>query len=418
MPTPGKSTKLITAPFYTSLLPSLDHITTFVVRSFAPDEELAFLFSTESTSQSRICGAWVEVLPMLVGNGVRNSALIPAVKALAVSILTRGPNRKASVLDGVHAHVSALRPLREAIHGAGNFFQGDLATAIMCLLLAELILPISTNSWITHTQGISKLIQLANPDIFLSGTYHKLFVGFRPGLVVLAFMSRKATFLALDDWVTVPFTLNPPRPIQALLSEVVVLPQLLEQLDEARYASSRASPELVEKAAVTFLHVLQRLELWMQTFSAESPAPLFSVRPSDHSDLCIWFPSVSVANSLTHFWAFRAMCLMQVRELGISFPDIRKEKYASMGITSGPALLGEAIELSRYIYQSTEFLMQDDMKLFGPSSVIFPLKEAYEILKVGGKQSEEDLRECRKMLDMIRRKGFHFPMFSNSDAHI
>jgi hypothetical protein len=236
--------------------------------------------------------------------------------------------------------------------------------------------------------------------------------------VVLAFLCRKATFLALDDWITVPFTLHPPLPIQTLLSEVVALPKLLEELDEAPYGCSSASRELVERATDTFLYVLQRLDLWMESFTAESPLPLFYVKPGDHGDLCIWFPNISVASCLTHFWAFRAMCLMQVRGLGILFPDIREGKYASMGISSRSALLSEAIELSRHICQSIAFLMQDDMKIYGPFSVVFPLKVSYDTLKAGGKQCEEDLGDCWKVLDMIRRKDFHFPMFSSSDTDI
>jgi hypothetical protein len=235
---------------------------------------------------------------------------------------------------------------------------------------------------------------------------------------VLAFLSRKTTFLALEDWVTVPFSIIPPSRIQSLLSEVLSLPGLLEQLDDARHASSCVSHDLVEKAVDTFFNVLQRLDLWMQSFTAASPTTLFSVRLGDHDDLCIWFSSIYIANCLTHFWGFRAVCLMQLRELGVSFPDITKEKYASMEISSVPVLLDEAIQLSRYICQSTEFLMQDAMKIYGPYSVIFPLKVAYDTLSAGGKESDEDLRECRKMLDMIRRKGFHFPMFSYSDGDL
>jgi hypothetical protein len=202
------------------------------------------------------------------------------------------------------------------------------------------------------------------------------------------------------------------------ISEVLSLPRLLEQLDEARHAPSCVPGDLIEKAVDTFLDVLQRLNLRMQSFTAESPTPLFSGRPGDHGDLCIWFSNISIANYLTQFWGFRAVCPMQLMELGIAPPDITKEKYVSMETSPGPALLDEAIQLSRHICQSTEFLMQDAMKIYGPSSVIFPLKVAYDTLKAGGKGSEEDLRECKKMLDMIRRKSFYSPMFSNSDADL
>jgi hypothetical protein len=77
---------------------------------------------------------------MLVGSAVQDSALDLALKALAVSILAQGPNPKASVLDGINAYVSALRPLQKAIQKEGNSFRGDLAAAIMCLLFAEVSL--------------------------------------------------------------------------------------------------------------------------------------------------------------------------------------------------------------------------------------------------------------------------------------
>jgi hypothetical protein len=41
---------------------TLDEITTVVIRSFAPEEDLALLRVSEHESASLICGAWIEVL--------------------------------------------------------------------------------------------------------------------------------------------------------------------------------------------------------------------------------------------------------------------------------------------------------------------------------------------------------------------
>jgi hypothetical protein len=137
---------------------------------------------------------------------------------------------------------------------------------------AQLLLPTSANSWIAHTQGVSNLMELASPELFIPGIYHKLFTGFPPGLA-----SSSASH---------------------------------HLHREARHASSCVPGDLIKKSVGTFLDVLQRLNLRMQSFTAESPTPLFSRRPGDHDDLCIWFSNISIANYLTQFWGFRAVCPM------------------------------------------------------------------------------------------------------------
>lgn len=65
-------------------------------------------------------------------------ALSSSVKALAVSILSRGRNGIAPISDALTAHCSALHSLHDSLHHIAHTADSDvLAVAIMCLMISE-----------------------------------------------------------------------------------------------------------------------------------------------------------------------------------------------------------------------------------------------------------------------------------------
>lgn len=86
----------------------------------------------------RVCGAWIELLPVLSMTRRYEMALSSSVKALAVSILSRGRNGIAPISDALTAHCSALHSLHESLHHIAHTADSDvLAVAIMCLMISE-----------------------------------------------------------------------------------------------------------------------------------------------------------------------------------------------------------------------------------------------------------------------------------------
>ncbi len=180
--------------------------------------------------------------------------------------------------------------------------------------------------------------------------------------------------------------------MQALMSEAAAIPAILERID------AEGAGAVAEEALNNFAAVLGRLDSWADAFhaSASASSPLFWFLPSnDGRRQHIWFQNITVANALTHFWAFRAICLTNIDEL-----------RASHGSTAAHA--NEAKRLSVMICQSIEYLMQDGMKLFGPTSVSLPLRTAYEIFAAGGLQSAEELGWCKNIVADIRNRGYGF----------
>ncbi|KAK3902462.1 P-loop containing nucleoside triphosphate hydrolase protein [Staphylotrichum tortipilum] len=365
-------------------MPLADLIST-IIDNYAPEPDAAKLRSSAAELAPRICGSWVEVLPELVNDESDNTALASAIRAFAVTILSKGPNGSLPVAEGVEAYNQALVSVNSALGSRYSDFPVTIAAAVMCLLLAEMFHVTSLCSWTVHLEGLAGLMQLSRPEAYVSGIPHRLFVGARPALVVLSFVSRKASFLAEEKWRAVPFGEMSQSPVQALMSEAVAIPGILERMD-AEGGRVDADAEALQRFEV----VLGRLDAWAAGFHslALPSCPLFWFQPpGDDGRHKIWFQDITAANALTHYWAFRVICLRNIARLRASSLESPKTGF-----------LEEAKRLSVMICQSIEYLMQDRMKLFGPTSVALPLRTAHETFQSGVDQSASELQWCRAIL--------------------
>ncbi|RFU23710.1 hypothetical protein B7463_g12628, partial [Scytalidium lignicola] len=407
---------------------SIDELTALVVWHYTPECELSWLSSVWSTSRPRICGAWVEVLPSITGLGCHEPLLSSAIKALAVSIRNKGQGESAWKSDSIEAYGSALRSLNKGLRVITNTPSHELVAAIMCLTLAELMIPSSESAWNAHAhvRGVSELLRISGPEIYASGILHKLFVGFRPIMIFEAFRSRRSTFLALDEWKVIPFHLHPPSSMQSLLSEAVTLPAALQNSDRLEILPLDKANVLAHEALLLFFDVLRRLKRWNESFRKEMHGPLHwpnSTSTSKSSQptsvlICsptFWFPSISVANTLTHFWAFQIICLVHIHKLESSYASLDNERFVMETEVPVRSLKDNSIELATRICQSMKYMMQNDMKLYGSTSTWFPLSAAYDIFKYYGKETEEQLAWCRGIIAQLVQSGLYItPMFSRS----
>lgn len=160
---------------------SLGDLIAVIVQNYVPDPEIS-MATNGAESSPRICGAWVEVLPDLIGSDT-NAALASAIKAFAMSIQSRGPKYSVPIPAALEAYSSALGLVNDALWVPYNSFPVELGAAVMCLLFADLFLSTSLDSWTAHLQGLGELIQLSRPEFYVSGITHRLFVGARPALV-------------------------------------------------------------------------------------------------------------------------------------------------------------------------------------------------------------------------------------------
>ncbi|KAK4197801.1 hypothetical protein QBC40DRAFT_180108 [Triangularia verruculosa] len=337
-------------------------------------------------------GAWAEVLPDLVKTS-DNPALASAIKSFAFSILVGEPQRRIPMAAALEAYSVALRSVNDALENPETNSLLELMAAVMCLLFAELVLPSSLESWTAHLEGLGELMQTCEPRFYASGIAHRLFVGARPALIVLRIQSRKSSFLASEEWRKAPFSDIAPSPMQTLMSEATIIPGIIEALSQNldRHAAVRVLAELEA--------LLERLASWEKSFHRTTAAPLFWF-DGDY----VWFDSLTTANGLTHCWAFKAICLTSIGKIAISFPDMCPSAQLAH-------LPQEARRVSALICRSIKYLMQEKMKLFGPTSIVLPLQTAYDTLEAGGSETEKDFAWCRKILESAFKEKRFLSLF-------
>jgi hypothetical protein len=124
--------------------PTLDDFVCLITTHYVPQEELRLALSSCSRiSNSRICGAWVAVLPELTAEGSPEDALSVSVKALGSSIIHYHAKISQSAPNTAEAYGVALQKVRKGLMERRNSFQAGLTGAIMCLSLTEVLISFS-----------------------------------------------------------------------------------------------------------------------------------------------------------------------------------------------------------------------------------------------------------------------------------
>ncbi len=97
------------------------------------------------------------------------------------------------------------------------------------------------------------------------------------------------------------------------------------------------------------------------------------------------------------------LCQDNIRQLETRYPELASDEEFA-----GKSCDEDSVALAVKICQSIEYLMQEEMRLFGPSSVILPLRVAYDTFRSGGSLTSEKLRWCQRIIARILGKGFQF----------
>lgn len=378
------------------------------------------------------------VLPRLADEMPSGSLISAAVKAFATAILDRGPDGRRMNFRSLEAYHSTLQRLRRDLVVSSMSFDVRTAASIACLAMVEvshpgvsfstsfaitidysqLIFPTSTKGFYTHFNGLGVLFQFYPPDLFSSDVYHTIFVGCRPILVssvvyesFIAHCShprqlfhaldrRKPTFLAQVQWKTKPFCFYPPSDLQLLIGDAATIPSLLEAIDGLSSLPSDLAISEAQRIRQGLLEVQNCLHKWESLHQMDSTYPLFS--------------SLMTANVHTHALSFEIICLKEIEKVEMLLTDY--------GITARLAA-DETVEidysdrkvseLARQVLSAVDHFLQDEMRLFGPASAVFPLRVAYKVLSKDYEGNQCNIRRCRKLIARIRERGIsavpHFP---------
>lgn len=241
--------------------------------------------------------------------------------------------------------------------------------------------------------------------------------------MINAIQCRTPSFLGSDNWKTTPFAILSPSPMQSLLSQAAALPTILHTLDNLS-GPGTSNQNQCESIRILkcFEDLLNRLNEWEASEFNNATSPLYWYRDQDAEEIpCMWFPSITMANAITYIWAFRIICLCEMERLASSLPQpsfeylrILKEQHIESVQISSETLM-------RQICESMEYLLQGEMKLFGPASTILPLQVAYAVATMNGNQHNAQLPTLKRIVERLVLKGLQsFPILifeKNSFLH-
>ncbi|CAG8408403.1 unnamed protein product [Penicillium salamii] len=370
-------TKILNTPYSTATqTPSFEttcNQVESIFKAFVPQEERSSIYQVHPTPQ--ICGAWIGVLPKLLqGPDSRDKKVL----SLAIETLFAGITKKPceQTIQTYAAAIDAVRMIENS-----EPLNPLLAAAIMCLTLAELMLPDSRSGFAMHVNGIARLFQANDSSRFTSGVLQGLFDGYRPLFMLQALQSRKETFIAMDEWIRIPFTNREVSSMQSLISEASSLPSILQQTDQI-LASDKPSLNEVLEPCKKYIELLSRIQTWETSlqFDLRNIQRLPQSNPTEvHPSLRIKFPNITLANVYTQLWSYRIICALELMDLVSRFPEMDLPLYLP-GCSLSVRDVGELTENHAVkICCGIEYLVRDDMGLYGPASTLLPLQMAYRV---------------------------------------
>ena len=211
-----------------------------------------------------------------------------------------------------------------------------------------------------------------------------------------------------------PSTVISASPLQALMSGASAIPGLLEEINACKSMATSETASTIEKAFTALVELATGLALNQQPGS-ESEHPRWYVARATN-DSCIWFPDITMANYLTHSWAFWIICITTIRQLRADYPCLMGKQIQVNGHRpESQHVTKQLIEISVRILQSMDFLIQDNMKLYGVASAALPFQTAYDYLEMTDKEGP-CARICKQALDKVAQKGYRELLFNEGHA--
>lgn len=247
-------------------------------------------------------------------------------------------------------------------------------------------------NWNTHDQGIRQLIQLRGPELHTSGYGHQIYVWSRLAQFIAAFMARKATPFADEEWISIPWKLIPKTLKHELLDIMMLLPGLLEMIDTAQEQRCGQAPPYVWSL---YGDLDAALQSWYAIFIVELGAPTISTGDAEFAEIRPDFflaHGLDVAHTAVLYWA---ACLvlhsaMRVLVPAESSPTRNNEAFA-MRSDPRPYALN--------IVFSAPYFFQPDAGLGGAMAFAFSAAVAMNYL---AKFDPEGLELRERLRDTLR----------------
>lgn len=199
--------------------------------------------------------------------------------------------------------------------------------------------------------------------------------------------------------------------MQDLFTEAVTIPSLLHQNDILFEEKSEPHPFEIADIFRSFIDVLERLAIRQELLSLASDLPNDwdwdpgnDLSMSSNKGVSFLFPNITVANGLTHLWAFRIVCLNELEKLAPCLPQSVRQSARIPDTMDVEHIQAQIYCTSKLILLGMDYLLMDEIKLYGPASTFFPLWVVYRSFR-GRKSRNEIEQSVERIVARLVEKG-------------
>ncbi|OAL40455.1 hypothetical protein AYO20_00191 [Fonsecaea nubica] len=358
-------------------------------------------------------------------SSLENSASLDlAILALSLSCLGRRHGDERLRREGTANYGRALRRLQ------------DILSHHSLLLEEQTLASFSgknTSGWVSHVEGMARLVELRGPESHMTGSSHRLFLGFRSTAITHALATRKSIFLAQRDWLTVPWKIHPKSDLDRLQDIMAQVATLLEKAERLRTASTSTAVAATVPERTALVHqgwiFHSQLQTWYQRLvrkhagcgalywerpvSARFHLPVPSVFTTS-----LQFPTFEIARLHLSYWTMLLLLRTSILSLASreSHPSNTDTDTGAEPPPPPPLEVPEIPDhdLATMICKSMDFFLSDDARILGPQNVFFALRVATHVFSrpatttstAGTPHHLRIVEWCRAVFDELDRRGY------------
>ncbi|KAI1622036.1 hypothetical protein EDD37DRAFT_503356 [Exophiala viscosa] len=350
---------------------------------------------------------WTELIQKV---SKQERPLEDAFSALSISRVGQANNDIRLVRESSKVYGRALKELQGALIDPTRMYSDHILMACMLLGLYELFEGPGLHSlnWVAHAQGAARLIELRGPERHQHWDAHHPFLASRIPTVYAAILQRKSTYLATEEWLTIPWAQQRHKTyFDRLVDSVTTIPGLMEKFDILRESNSDVGDELVELLGECKT-VQVHMDRWRDG-TKKGATPRVQKHDSNDNDdypfgTDLWFENHLFVHARVVYYA-ASLVLAEVADDIIQAIELRGHKLPP---SIKPVTLRDLLNAERYaanICRTVTYCLQPEMGAWGANIVNFPANLAYIYFQRIGRTDATTWLE--KMFETVKQRGVH-----------
>ena len=320
---------------------------------------------------------WAEVIQTASN---QDTSLNDAFSALSISRVGQGHKDVRLVHESAKLYGKALKELQLALIDPKRMHSDHVLMACMLLGLYEVFEgpAFNSKSWMAHATGAARLVQLRGPQRHQHWDAHHPFLASRIPTVYAALLQRKATYLATEEWLSIPWAFQHRTYFDRVVDLGTMIPGILEQFDILCESDADITSDLLILLD-TCRDLQNRMNKWREgTKDGATPrsVPHDSAEPDYPFKNDLWFGNhLFVSGRLIYY-----TCSHVLSDVGNQILRALSLREKELPQSLEPASLRELFNVQRpasNICRCVTYCLQPEMGAWGANLINFPANLAF-----------------------------------------